>query len=79
MNHRVALYKGADEPILKKTKPYADRQVEKRNDDGMKQPIWSYGPLLSNSLVDFLDTDDGEDQEDDEEENENDFDTDYFS
>ena len=79
MNHRVALYKGADEPILEKPKPYDDRQGEKRNYDGVMAQVWFYSLVLSNSLVDLLDTDDGEMQEKQEEEDEDELDFDYFS
>ena len=62
-NGRVALYKRADESIMKKQKSYNDGQ---RTDDGIVEPVWSCAPVLPNSLVDILDT--GDDEEKDEEE-----------
>ncbi|KAK1891029.1 Arginine--tRNA ligase [Dissostichus eleginoides] len=66
VNHRVALYKGADESILEKPNPYDEEQGWMRT-DGVLRPGWSCGPVLPTSLVDLLDTTERE-QEDEEEE-----------
>ena len=70
VNHRVTLYKRADESILEKPKPYDDRQGWIRTEDGVLEPVWSCVAALSNSLVDLLDTGDREKEEEEEEENE---------
>ena len=73
MNHRVALYKRADESILKKNKnPYDDGQGWIRTEDGVLEPLWSRDAALPNSLVDLLDTGDGKEEEQEEEKNEED-------
>ena len=43
MNHRVALYKRADESILENPNPYDDGQGWIRTDDGMLEPC---GPAM---------------------------------
>ena len=70
MDHRVALYERAEEPILEMPKPYDDRQGWTRNDDGVFELVSFCGPILPNSLVDLLDIGDREEEEDDEEEDE---------
>ena len=70
LNHRVALYKRADEAILEKSKPYDDGQGWIRTEDGVLEPVWSCGTTLSTSLVDLLDTGDHEEEEEEGEENE---------
>ncbi|KAK2169923.1 hypothetical protein NP493_1171g00046 [Ridgeia piscesae] len=70
LNHRVALYKRADESILEKSKPYDDGQGWIRTEDGVLEPVWSCGAALPNSLVNLLDTGDREDEKEEEEENE---------
>ena len=46
MNHLVALYKGADETVLEKPKPYDDdKHGEKMNDDGVVLEH-TYGPKV---------------------------------
>ena len=62
-NHRVASYKRANESILEKTKPYDDGQGCIRTEDGLLEPVWSCGSVLPNSLVDLLDTGDGEEED----------------
>ena len=39
VNHRVALYKRAEETILEKPKPYDDGQGWKRTEDGVLGPM----------------------------------------
>ena len=41
VNHRVALYKRADQAILQKPKPYDDGQGWKKNTEGVLEPVWS--------------------------------------
>ena len=66
MNHRVALYKRANECILEKQNSYDDGQGWIRTEDG----VWSRDAALPNSLVDLIDTGDREEEEEEEEENE---------
>ena len=66
LNHRVALYKGADESILEKAKPYDDGQGWIRIEDGVVEPVWSCSAALPNSLVDFLHTGHREEEEEEE-------------
>uniref|UniRef100_UPI00358FA82B uncharacterized protein n=1 Tax=Myxine glutinosa TaxID=7769 RepID=UPI00358FA82B len=75
VNHRVALYKRADQPIIEKPKPY-EEQGWIRTDEGLLKPMWSSGPILPTSLVDLLNT--GEHEEEEEEEGEEEFDSDDF-
>ena len=67
VNHHVTLYKQADEPILKKPKPYDEGQGWMRTDEGVLEPMWSSGPVLPTSLIDLLDTGDHEEEEEEEE------------
>ena len=77
VNHRVALYKRANENILEKPNPHDEGQGWIRTDEGLLKPLWSYGPILPTSLVDLLDTR-VHDQEEEEEEEEEAFDSDNF-
>ena len=70
VNHRVALYKRADESILEKPNPYDDGQGWICIDDGVLEPVWSCDAALPKSLVDLWDTGDREEEEEEEEENE---------
>ena len=78
VNHRVALYKRADEPILEKPKPYDEGQGWMRSDEGVLEPLWSCSPVLPTSLVDLLDTGNHEQEEEEEEEEEEELDFDSF-
>ena len=69
MNHRVALYKRADESIMETQKPYDDGQGWKRTEDGVLESAWSCGPVLPNPLFALLDIG-GREEEDEEEEEE---------
>uniref|UniRef100_UPI0035902182 uncharacterized protein isoform X2 n=1 Tax=Myxine glutinosa TaxID=7769 RepID=UPI0035902182 len=75
VNHRVALYKRADEAILEKPKPYDEGQGWMRTDEGVLKPVWSCGPVLPTSLVDLLDTGEREQEEEEDEEGENELDS----
>jgi len=70
VNHRVALYKRADESILEKPNPYDDGQGWIKTEDGVLETVWSCDAALPNSLVDLLDTGDREEEEEEEDENE---------
>ncbi|XP_046336920.2 uncharacterized protein LOC124118725 [Haliotis rufescens] len=74
VNHRVALYKRADQPFVEKPKPYEEQQGWMRTDQGVLEPMWSNGPVLPTSLVDLLDAGDREGDEHvvDEDDDEND-------
>ena len=78
VNHRVALYKRADEAILEKPKPYDEGQGWMRTDEGVLKQVWSCGPVLPTSLVDLLDTGEREQEEEEEEEGEDELDSDNF-
>ena len=67
MNHCVALYKRADEPIREKPNPTNDGQGWIRTEDGVLEPVRSCNPVLPNSLVDLLDTGDHEEEVEEEE------------
>ena len=67
VNHRVALYKRADEFILEKPNPYDDSQGWIRTEDGVLEPLWTCSAALPNSLVVFWDNGDRDDEEDEEE------------
>jgi len=56
VNHRLALYKRADESILGKRNPQDDGQGWIRTKDGLLELGWSCSAALPNSLVDLLDT-----------------------
>uniref|UniRef100_UPI00358EE7FF uncharacterized protein n=1 Tax=Myxine glutinosa TaxID=7769 RepID=UPI00358EE7FF len=77
VNHRVALYKRADEAILEKPKPYDEGQGWMRT-DGVLKSVWSCGPVLPTSLVDLLDTGEREQEEEEDEEGEDELDSDDF-
>ena len=68
VNHRVALYKRADESILEKPNPYDDGQGWIKTVYGVLETVWSCDAALPNSLVDLLDTGDREGEEEEEEE-----------
>ena len=70
VNHRVALYKRANEAILERPKPYDDGQGWMRTDDGVLEPVWSCTPILPMSLVDLLGAGDREEEEEENEEEE---------
>ena len=66
VNHRVACYKRAHEPIVERPKPYDREQGWARNVNGTIEPVWSSGPILPTSLVDLLESGDVQvDNEDD--------------
>ena len=54
VNHRVALYKRADQPNFFTPKPFEAEQGWEKNDDGLLEPVWSCGPILPMSLIDIL-------------------------
>ena len=54
VNHRVCLYKRADDPIVQKPQPCGEGQGWVMTPAGVLEPLWSYGPVLPDSLVDLL-------------------------
>ena len=68
VNHRVALYKRADENIFECPKPYDDEQGWIRNEDDVLEPLWSCNPVLPVSLIDLLASINTEEEEDKEDE-----------
>ena len=70
VNHRVAIYKHADESILEKPNPYDDGQGWIRTEDGVLELVWSCDAALPNLLVDLLDTGGHEEEEEEKEQNE---------
>ena len=72
VNHRVALYKRADEAIVEKPKPYDEGQGWLKT-EGVLKPVWSCGPVLPTSLVDLLDTGEHGQEEEEMEESEDEF------
>ena len=54
VNHRLAIYKRADQPIFWTPKPYDQGQGWTKNQDGTVEPVWSYGPILPPSLIDLI-------------------------
>lgn len=61
VNHRVACYKRAAEPIYERPRPYDEGQGWLKTEEGMVEPVWSIGPILPPSLLDLLDSDGTED------------------
>ena len=53
VNHRLSIYKRADQPMFAKAKPYNDNQGWLKVGDSM-EPMWSCGPILSSSPVDLV-------------------------
>ena len=73
VNHRVCLYKRANEPICEKPNSYDEGQGWIKTEEGLLEPLWSCGPVLPTSLVDLLETiDDQEEAETDREDEETD-------
>jgi len=48
VNHRVAIYKRADESILEKQNPFDDGQGWIKTEDGVLEPVWSCDAALPN-------------------------------
>jgi len=66
MNHRVALYKRADQAILQIPKLCDDGQGWRRTTEGVLELVWSCGPALPTPLVDILHTVHREEEEEEE-------------
>jgi len=66
VNHRLGIYKRADQVIVDLPKPYDDCQGWEKTDGGILDPVWSYGPVLPPSLVDLLEATVNEAEERDE-------------
>ena len=56
VNHRVATYKMASEPIYWTPEPLEENQEWVKNDNGVQEPMWSLWPVLPQSLMDILET-----------------------
>ncbi len=54
VNHRVANFKRADQPIFLSPMPMDPGQGWEKNEDDVLEPIWSCGPILPPSLIDLL-------------------------
>ena len=54
VNHRLTTYKRADIPIFWCPKRYDPEQGWKRSDEGVLEPVWSCGPVLSRTLIDLI-------------------------
>ena len=54
VNHRLAHYKRATNPIFDSPCPFDPNQGWEKNENGLLEPIWSNGPLLPQSLIDLL-------------------------
>ena len=67
VNHRVACYKRAAEPIFERPKPYDEGQGWLKTEEGVLEPVWSVGPVLPPSLLDLLDTSDMENNQEQQE------------
>ena len=75
VNHRVALYKRADQPNIPDIPhPYEDNQGWMKTEEGVLEPLWSITPVLPPSLIDLLETTVPE-QEDEIDMEDEDFDT----
>ena len=60
VNHRVACYRRAAEPIYECPKPHDKGQGWLKTDEGVVEPVLLIGPILPPSLIDLLDTQDTE-------------------
>ena len=46
VNHRLAIYKQANEVNFWSPKPYEHEQGWEKTGEGILEPVWSYGPIL---------------------------------
>ena len=65
VNHRVACYKRAHQPVFRRPKPSDRGQGWQKTSQGILEPVWSCGPVLPSSLTDLLETVDVEEEVDD--------------
>ena len=54
VNHRLAIYKRAENPVFWCPKPYDPGQGWEKSDEGILEPVWSCGPVLPSSLIDLV-------------------------
>ena len=54
VNYRLANYKRAHKSIFWRPNPYDPGQGWEKTEEGILEPVWSSGPVLSPSLVDLL-------------------------
>ena len=55
VNHRLAIYKRADQPSFTRPKPYSDKQGWLKDGESI-EPLWSCGTILPASLIDLVET-----------------------
>ena len=56
VNYRTACHKRAYQPIFWKPKPYEDDQGWEKTENETLEPVWSYKPVLHQSLTDILES-----------------------
>ena len=80
VNHRVCLYKRADDPIVQKPQPCDEGQGWVMTPAGVLEPLWSHGSVLPDSLVDLLVTPDEDNAEEyaEEQDEDDEFDIEDF-
>ena len=54
VNHRLTNNKRAATPVFWRSKPYEPGQGWEKTADGILEPVWSHGPVLPPSLIDWL-------------------------
>ena len=74
VKHRLAYYKRADKATFFSPKPYDPEQGWKKTEEGILEPVWSCGPILPPSLIDWVEKTVEEVEEEEEEEEEIDYD-----
>ena len=74
VNHRLAHYKRAYKATFFSPKPYDPEQGWKKTEEGILEPVWSYGPIIPPSLIDLVEKTVEEVEEEEEEEEEIDYD-----
>ena len=74
VNHRLAMYKRADQALVGCPKPFDIGQGWEKTDEGILEPVWSCGPILPPSLIDLLEETVQEIENHNEDEDEDDLD-----
>ena len=74
VNHRLAIYKRANQPIFWRPRPYEPDQGWEKSEEGFLEPVWSRSPILPPSLIDLLENVADEEEEEIEDELDVDFD-----
>ena len=75
VNHRLASYKRPNQAMFSHPKSYGIGQGWEKTDEGILEPVWSRGPMLSPALIDLLEetVQEVEDNNGDEDEQELDY------